>query len=333
MSFKGWKKEKISLAGGSQAEAVCPVIVSASRATDIPAFFAEWFINRLRAGYLLRADPFKAGKFQCVSFRHTRVIVFWSKNPAPLIKYLPEINGMGLNYYFQFTLNDYEAEGLEPGLPPLARRVETFKMLADILGKKRVIWRFDPLVLTDSPGVERLMDRVAAVGDLVRDCTERLVVSFADIVKYRHVQRALGPGGFRCREFSPDEMHAAAGRLQALNRAWGLKISTCAETIGLASYGIEHGRCVDDRLMAEIFSHDGALMEFLGCRPDLFAGSARPGLKDRGQRKECGCIASKDIGSYGTCRHLCAYCYANSSREAVEGNLRKHRADAESLLA
>ena len=333
MSFKGWKKEKISLAGGSQAEAVCPVIVSASRATDIPAFFAEWFINRLRAGYLLRADPFKAGKFQCVSFRHTRAIVFWSKNPVPLAKHLTEIDGMGINYYFQFTLNDYEAEGLEPNLPPLARRIETFIMLSGMLGKKRVIWRFDPLVLTDSLGVERLMDRVAAVGDLVRDCTERLVVSFADIVKYRHVQRALGPGGFRCREFTLDEMHAAAGRLQTMNRAWGLKISTCAETIGLASYGIEHGRCVDDRLMAEIFSHDGALIEFLGCRPDLFAGSARPGLKDRGQRKECGCIASKDIGSYGTCRHLCAYCYANSSRVAVEGNLRRHRADAESLLA
>jgi len=331
MSFKGLRKEKINL-GGCRVERISPVIISASRATDIPAFFAEWFMNRLRAGCLLRANPFHAGQVQCISFALARVIVFWSKNPAPIVKYLPEINKMGLNYYFQFTLNDYEAEGLEPCLPPLAQRLETFKRLSDMLGKKRVIWRYDPLILADSIGLEELMGRVAAVGELVHDYTERLVVSFADIAKYRNVQRNLKRAGFRCREFTPDEMRAAAEYLHAMNRSWKLKIFTCAEKIDLVSCGIEHGSCIDGRLMAEIFGRDRSLLEFLGCQADMFSDAWLPELKDKGQRRECGCIVSKDIGSYDTCRHLCAYCYANSSRTAVESNLHRHRADAEFLL-
>jgi hypothetical protein len=166
--FSGWDKEKIDLADNTPAQAICPVIVSASRATDIPAFFAEWFRNRLEAGYLLWINPFNAKQSQYVSFRKARVIVFWSKNPKPLIQYLPEIDAKGIHYYFQFTLNDYEHEGLEQNVPSLTQRVETFKTLSERLGKKRVIWRYDPLILTDNLTIDSLVDRIAGVAGQIK---------------------------------------------------------------------------------------------------------------------------------------------------------------------
>ncbi|NTU73999.1 DUF1848 domain-containing protein, partial [Candidatus Roizmanbacteria bacterium] len=141
MAFRGWDKTKISLHSGERVDAIAPVIVSASRATDIPAFFSPWFINRLKAGYMRWTNPFNANQVQYVSFQKTRAIVFWSKNPQPLLRYLHEIDEKRINYYFQFTLNDYEKEGLEPNVGPLLKRVETFKALVEKVGKKRVIWR------------------------------------------------------------------------------------------------------------------------------------------------------------------------------------------------
>jgi DNA repair photolyase len=307
-------------------------MISASRSTDIPAFFPKWFMNRLRRGYIRWVNPFNQVS-DYVSFAETRVIVFWSKNPKPLIQYLPEIDAKVINYYFQFTLNDYTSEGLEPNVPPLSQRVETFKVLSEKLGKKRVIWRFDPLILTDTLTVERLTDRIAEIASLVRHHTERLVISFADIQVYKKVQNNLARERVNYREFTPELMVAVARRLQSLNREWGLKLATCAEGVDLEPYGSEHNRCVDDRLMIEAFPHDKELMDFLGYQPDLFANPSRPYLKDKGQRKECGCIVSKDIGMYDTCHHLCAYCYANTSCKAVENNLRKHKPEEDELIS
>jgi hypothetical protein len=164
MAFRGWEKDDLTLPDGRVVDAICPVIVSVSRATDIPAFFSPWFSNRLRAGYMRWTNPFNANQVQYVSFQDTRVFVFWSKNPKPLTQFLPELDAKGINYYFQFTLNDYEKEGLEPNVPPLMQRVETFKLLSERLGKKRVIWRYDPLILTDNLCVDALVDRTRKGG-------------------------------------------------------------------------------------------------------------------------------------------------------------------------
>jgi hypothetical protein len=309
MAFRGWEKLPLRIESGETVEAVAPVIVSASRATDIPAFQAEWFMARLRAGYAKWRNPFNPRQTQYVSFRKTRAVIFWSKNPAPLLPCLPEIEAMGLNYYFQFTLNDYEAEGLEPCLPPLAERVETFRRLADRIGPERVIWRFDPLVLTERLTADLLLDRISRLAGLLCGCTRKLVISFADIQRYRAVQRRLSRHCAGVREFTPEEMIAFAARLVDLSGAWGVELATCAEAVELA--GIAHNCCIDDRLLAQCFGGDAELMAFLGCGA-LFPGkaSSRSALKDQGQRKACRCIASKDIGAYGTCGHDCLYCYA-----------------------
>jgi hypothetical protein len=332
MAFRGWEKRPLALPTGETVQASCPVIVSASRSTDIPAFFAKWFSNRLKAGYMRWTNPFNANQVDYVAFMDTRVIVFWSKNPRPLISHLPEFDARGINYYFQFTVNDYDKEKFEPNVPPLSTRIDTFKELSEKLGRKRVIWRFDPIMLTDTIDIPCILDRVAGVAERLRGHTERLVVSFADIATYAKVQNNLTREGIAFREFTPDLMFHLAEGLQKFNRGWGLQLSTCAEGLDFQKYGIEHNRCIDDRLMIDLFPKDRKLMDFLGLEEDLFNSASRPYMKDKGQRKECGCIVSKDIGSYDTCHHLCVYCYANTSRKAVENNLRRHSPDAELLL-
>ena len=123
---------------GERVSAIAPVIISASRSTDIPAFFARWFINRLAKGYCVWYNPFNQQPMY-ISFKNTKVVVFWTKNPDPIIQYLPELDARGIKYYFQYTLNDYEAEGFEPNVRPLEERIETFKKLSQLVGKEKVI--------------------------------------------------------------------------------------------------------------------------------------------------------------------------------------------------
>jgi hypothetical protein len=280
---------------------VAPVILSASRATDVPAFQADEFMARLRAGWFEWRNPFRPSQVQRVVTDRVRAIVFWSKHPAGLLPHLDELDRRGLHYYFQYTLNDYTAEGLEPRVPELGARLAMFRRLADRLGPERVIWRLDPLLLTDRLGLGELLDRAARLAAQLAGHTRRLVFSFVDIARYAAVRRRLAQTAPGAREFTLEEMHACARGLAEIARAHGLQLATCAEEVDLAAFGIAHNRCVDGERLARLGPQDAALQAFLGSR------AAR---KDRGQRPACGCLASKDIGAYGTCRHGCAYCYA-----------------------
>ncbi len=324
MTAKTWNRVEIQTEEACAVEAVAPLIVSASRRTDIPAFYAEWFIRRLRAGYVRWINPFN-GRAQYVAFARTRAVVFWTKNPRPLLPHLPQLDRRGIGYYFQLTLNDYEAEGLEPGLPPLADRLATFRELSQKVGRARVIWRYDPLLLADGLDIAGLVERVVRIGGQLHPFTERLVIAFADIERYAKVRSRLRRFGKGCRELSPEEMRTFAARLTDAARGWGLQIATCAETIDLSDYGIGHTKCIDDSLLERLFPQDAELMAFLG------PGENRHRLKDTGQRKECGCIVSKDIGLYDTCPHLCRYCYATSSEEAVAAACARHRPGSDAL--
>lgn len=310
--FRQWDREEIVLGDGARVMAIAPVILSASRATDIPAFHADWFMERLREGWFQWQNPFNAAQVQYVSTARARVIVFWSKNPEPLLRHLGELDRLGLHYYFQFTLNDYEAEGYEPRVPPLARRIEIFRRLADRIGPDRVIWRMDPLLLSDRVGMAELLARAEAIGARLAGHTRKLVFSYADIAAYGTVRRNLKRAGVPVREFTPDEMNEAARGLVRMARANGIsEIATCAEDLDQTSLGVTHNRCVDDDLMMRLWPEDQPLMKWVCCGETLLlADGVRPRLKDNGQRKACGCIVSKDIGRYGTCFHHCVYCYA-----------------------
>ena len=312
------KKIVIRNEQGVDVEAIAPVIVSASRATDIPAFYADWFFNRLDKGYASWRNPFN-GKDSYVSFANTRFVVFWSKNPKPLIPYLPILQEKGIGFYIQFTLNDYDAEQLEPGVPRLAERIDTFKRIVDEYGVGSVVWRFDPLILTEKISPELLLHRISAIAEPLNGYLEKLVFSFADIAGYRSVARNLRAAGINYREWDTETMSAFARQLAELRLPF--RLATCAEAIDLEEFGIEHNRCIDAELMARRSPDDVELKSFLQ--------RAKP---DSGQRKLCGCILSKDIGAYNTCPHLCRYCYANYSPQTVMNNFRTHTNSSESII-
>lgn len=345
-------KVNIHLDQGKRVEAAAPVIISASRSTDIPAFYAKWFFNRLAKGYSVWYNPFNQQKMY-ISFERCRVIVFWTKNPAPIIPYLPELDKRGIHYYFQVTLNDYVKEGFEPNVPSVEERVKTFKQLSNLIGKEKVIWRFDPLIITPNIGPRELLTRIWHVGNQLKGYTDKLVFSFVDVKAYRKVQNNLVKETmFFTKE---DVENAEANHAQRIEiveglkkireawhkENWDVKMATCAEDIDLESYGIEHNRCIDGELMKRIFAEDEELVYYLhtGKLPerDMF-GEIPPipekqkNLKDKGQRKICGCMISKDIGIYNTCRHFCAYCYANTSKEAVLRNKYKHNDESDSII-
>lgn len=330
-----WETIDITTESGETVRAQAPVIVSASRATDIPAFYADWFFDRLEKGYSVWTNPFNGAK-SYVSYARTRLIVFWSKNPRPLLPHLEKLREKGIRCYLHYTLNDYEAEGLERGIPPLDERIDTFLRLSELLGKELVIWRFDPLIRTDRIGVEELLRKAERIGDRLRGHTRKLVFSFADIRTYRSVQGNLRRNGIRWREFDERQMLDTATGLAELNKKWGYTLATCSERIDLSQFGIRRNKCIDDELIVRQFADDPLLMEFLGVERDGLFGPEtviRKNAKDKGQRPFCGCIASKDIGEYDTCPHQCAYCYANRSDGKAAENYRLHRTrpDAETI--
>ncbi len=312
------KHRSISIYTDSETEvsAQAPLIVSASRATDIPAFYADWFFRRLDKGYVKWRNPF-SGQDSYVSFANTRFIVFWSKNPAPLMPYIPMLKERGIGCYIQYTVNDYKAEGLEPNVPALAQRIDTFRRLVEVLGSGGVVWRFDPLILTDKINVDTLLEKIARIAYALVGYTEKLVFSFADIEPYKKVSRNLRQSGINYREWDEESMGEFASRLSVMNRKnWNLRLATCAERIDLSEYGIEHNRCIDPELISRLAPDDAILQNFLyNARTDI------------GQRKACGCILSKDIGAYNTCPHGCLYCYANTSTASASTNYKKSTAN------
>ena len=335
-----WGKDNITIKNSQQVSAAAPIIISASRSTDIAAFYADWFFHRLEKGYSAWTNPFNGVK-SFVSYKKCRFIVFWSKNPRPLLVHLDELKERNIGCYIQYTLNDYVKEGLEKGVPSLEERIDTFKLLVDKMGKGRVIWRFDPLILTDKISLEDLLGKVENIGDLLLGYTEKLVFSYADIALYKKVKANLDKSHVCYQEWTVPQMEEFAKRLSELNQKWHYELATCGEKIDIEQYGIQHNHCVDDNLMIRFAHHDKALMDFLGVEiktieNSLFGAEPIPANammlsetqyaikqkdnRDKGQRQFCGCMVSKDIGEYNTCPHLCEYCYANASKEVALRN-------------
>ena len=292
-----------------------PIIISASRATDIPAFYGDWFIDRMKKGYVIKQNPFNGKKYK-ISFDKTQLIVFWTKDPKPFLKQADVLNEYCPNYYFQYTLNDYD-KNIEVNLPHLNKRIETFIQLSEIIGKEKVIWRFDPLILTDKTGINELINKIETTADKIYEHTNKLVFSFIDIEPYKKVKNKIKKSGMNICEFNIEKKEEFAGKLEKLNQKYNFELAACSEDIDLSRFGIHKNKCIDDNLIKSLFPENELLMNFLNQKK----------LKDKGQRKNCGCIISKDIGQYNTCTHSCVYCYAVSSKETALKNYKKHLTD------
>ena len=287
---------------GKVTQAIAPIIISASRATDIPAFYAKKFMDCFRKGYLFWKNPFN-NKKSVISFKKLSLIVFWSKNPAPLLTYLDEIKESGIDYYFNFTLNDYEKEGFEHNLPSLNKRIDTFIQLSEKIGKANVIWRFDPIAITDYQDIESTLNKIYNIAIKLGNHTNKLVFSFID-TSYKKVQQKIKKNNIQIIDFSSEIKKNFANKLTEKLSSFQLQITSCAECEDLSQFGIKPNKCIDNDLIIRNFSKNKQLVKFIKNLQDKNL------LKDKGQRKYCGCMLSKDIGRYDTCGYTCIYCYA-----------------------
>jgi hypothetical protein len=310
------------------------VIISASRRTDIPALYARWLVNRLRAGFCVVPNPFDARQSTRLSLapEDVDVIVFWTRNPRPLFQYLDELDSRGYRYYFQYTLMDNPTL-LDAHNPPAAAALDTFRRLADRIGPGKLVWRYDPIVLstlTPPDFHRRTYERLATA---LRGSSERSVISLLDVYgKIRKRLKGLVDSGTQLipLEEGGDPLKVAASGLSEgvaipewlgsllrdlaqIAQANGMEIVSCAEELELQPYGIRPGKCIDDELIGREF------------------GLQVSHVKDPGQRKTCGCVQSRDIGMYDSCLLGCRYCYATSSFERAQQNYLRHDPDSPSL--
>jgi len=295
------------------------MIISASRRTDIPAFYTNWFFNRIKAGYCSVPNPFNKNQVSYVSLNpeDVDVIVFWTRNPSPLMPFLKELDERGFRYYFQFTILDNPTE-IDKKVPPISSSIKTFIKLSNMVGPDRVIWRYDPIVLSKVSGVQFHIDTYEKIAKELQGHTFRSVISVMDIYKKANRRLAdLQKQGIDIIDYqgkASERFDSFMEHLVQSANSHKLDIFSCSEVLDLTKYGIKRGKCVDDEYIHQVFK---------------ISVSRK---KDPSQRAECGCVVSKDIGMYDSCLFGCQYCYATSSFERAKINHEHHDPNSPSLL-
>lgn len=280
------------------------MIISASRRTDIPALYPEWFMNRLREGEVLVPNPYNRKKISRVPLSPETVdmIVFWTKNPDPMLAYLPELDAMGYRYYFEVTITDY-GEDIEPSVPCTEEVMASFILMSEKLGKERMDWRFDPILLNETYTVDYHLKRFEIMCKWLHKATTRCMVSFVDHYK-----------GCPFQEMETEDMEELAAGMGRIAAKYQLPLYSCAEKANLHRYGIQHGACIDK----------DKIRQLAGYKLDI--------KKASGQRKECNCVESLDLGIYDTCIHGCQYCYATGSLESAKKKYEQYDPDSPLLV-
>ncbi|MDR0451945.1 MAG: DUF1848 domain-containing protein [Treponema sp.] len=264
------------------------VIVSASRRTDIPAFFGGWFMNRVREKYALARNPVNPKQVSRIELDpgHTACIVFWTKNATNFIRRLDELEKAGHRYYFQYTVNCYGSD-IEKDVDAEGA-AEAFVALSKLIGKKRVIWRYDPVIVNDRYDTAFHAENFKRLCAKLAGFTEKCVISFVD--GYGFLADAFREHGIK--ELAEAQIRRIAGGISRAAAEHGISPASCCESVDLAEYNIGRSRCIDHELINGLFGLN------IGYK------------KDAGQRPGCGCCASRDIGAYNSCLHGCVYCYA-----------------------
>ncbi len=287
------------------------MIISATRRTDIPSYYGEWFLNRLKAGYVLIPNPYSSDRYSkaILSKEAVDIIVFWTKNPIPFIKYLDEIDEMGYQYYFQFTITPY-SKNIEKNLPSKEKLLDSFIYLSKKLGKNKVIWRYDPIIIDDILTVESHIEKFKYMAKKLSGYTNRCIISFVD--NYKNVSYRMGKNP--ASKMTDDKIHKLAKEFYLIAFKYNIKIFTCSEKIDLSLYGIEKSSCIDKRIIEDI----------LGLPIDV--------KRDKNQREECRCIESIEIGTYNCCSNGCNYCYALTNEASALENIKNHNPNSPVLI-
>ncbi len=290
------------------------MIISASRRTDIPSYYSEWFLNRLRAGYVLTRNPMNYSQVSRIRLSPEVIdcIVFWTKDPYPMMDKLPLLDQMGYRYYFQFTLTPYGRD-MEHNLRDKNDILKTFRKLSETIGRERVLWRYDPVILNDNLTISYHQEKLEYLCSQLKDCTEVCTISFVDL--YRKLKKRNDPSNAaHIREIAEEEMGRLAAAFAEAGRRHGITIKSCCEQMDLRGYGIYPGSCIDKAAI------------------DKICGYSIDSRADTSQRPGCGCIQSIDIGVYNTCKNGCSYCYANYSENSVTRNYLSHNPESEILI-
>ncbi len=285
------------------------MIISVSRRTDIPAFYTDWFFNRLKEGFVYIRNPYNKNQIKKISLLPEDVdcFVFWSKNPEAFLEHLSELEKY--NYYFQFTLTPY-GKDLEPLVPNKKDISDTFISLSSRIGKEKVIWRYDPILINNKYTFRYHLKYFDFFARSISPHTEKCVISFIDL--YNKSERNLK--GSYVRELTLEEMINISKEFKMIADKYGFEIVSCAESIDMDSLGIGHNRCIDN-----------VLIERISCKELNY-------IKDKYQRDDCGCVESIDIGTYNSCLHGCRYCYANFNSRVAGDNYEKHLKESPFLI-
>jgi hypothetical protein len=296
------------------------MIISASYKTDIPTFYGEWFMNRLRVGYCKMVNPYGQQIYRVdLAPESVDGFVFWTKNIGPFLKYLPEIQERGYPFIVQHSINGYPRE-LEDRVIDYAHTIEHMKRLAGEFGPDVAVWRYDPIVISSLTPLDWHRENFEGLTKRLAGATGEVVVSFAQVYKKtrRNMDWAAREFGFDWSEHektSDEEVRNLVSDFAHIARAYGMQLRICSQKKFLVPGITEEARCVDaDRL------------ERVAHRP------ITDKVKQKGNRKECGCFASKDIGEYDTCPHGCVYCYAVQNRDLALRRFKEHDPHGEFLF-
>ena len=283
------------------------MILSASRRTDIPCYYSEWFMNRIRAGSVCTRNPMNHKQLSRIRLTPETVdcIVFWTKDAQNILNKLLELDRLGYKYYFQFTLTPYD-RAIERGLRDKADIIKTFIQLSSLIGKERVIWRYDPIILNEKMDISYHKEQFERFCCKLAGFTETVTISFVDM--YPKLKTDL------VRPITDEEIEEISAFFGTQAKAHNLKITACCEKTDLTRYGIVKASCIDKSLIERICGHP------------IVAE------RDKNQRAGCGCCKSVDIGAYNSCLNGCVYCYATDSLASAERRSNTHDPQSELLI-
>lgn len=289
------------------------MILSVSKRTDIPAFYSQWFMNCIRKGSFCYKNPMNPSQILRVPLSSNNVdcIVFWTKDAQNIMQYLPELDNLGYKYYFQFTITPYDKD-IESNIRNKKDIIETFKKLSLKIGKEKIIYRYDPILITNKYSIDFHIKTFEKIVSELANYTESVVISFVD--DYRKISTNMKD--IKVKEITDFDMINMADNFSKVTKKYNLKLMTCAEKINLTQFGIEKSKCIDGDLIEKI----------IGCQ------ITHKNTKYDKQRLSCGCIQCIDMGNYDTCIHGCLYCYANVNKQKAKENYKLHNKESEILL-